>query len=171
MDNTVVAERKSINGRSASCQLLTVARLVCALPVLARAATPLNAVQYLVGNWSCQYEGGSQRISYESKYAYELSGSWLRERDSFKNGGSDEESLTFDPKHALWTAVILDSLGMTTIFRASGSDARHIVYHSVYPDATMTETFDRLSSARYTLHYAQSTGGKLTKSLDTWIPA
>lgn len=100
MDNTVVAERKSINGRSASCQLLTVARLVCALPVLAPAATPLNAVQYLVGNWSCQYEGGSQRISYESKYAYELSGSWLRERDSFKNGGSDEESLTFDPKHA-----------------------------------------------------------------------
>ncbi len=126
-------------------------------------------MQYLVGSWSCTYEGGSQRIAYQTKYAFDLGGSWLRQRDSFAGGGSEEETLTFDPKHAVWTAVLIESAGTVTVFRATGSDARHIAYRSVYPDKTITEAFDRLSPTRYMLHFAQSTGKTVVKSIGTCL--
>ena len=52
----------------------------------------------------------------------------------------------------------------TTIFRATGTDGSHIVYHSAYPDASMTEVFDRIASNRYTLHFKQKASGKAAKT-------
>ena len=53
--------------------------------------------------------------------------------------------------------------------RAPGSDPNHIAYRSVYPDASIAETFDRMSSTKYTLHGTVRSGGKTTTSVDTCL--
>jgi len=136
--------------------------LTAALPA---AATPIGDLHYLVGSWKCTYHAGAMSMAYDTTYAYNLSGQTLREIAAWAGGG-DEELVGYDP-HAGWTAVVFDDHGNTTVMHATGHNPNHIVYHSVYPDASIAVTFDRISATKYTTHGTVRTGGKTISSVDT----
>jgi hypothetical protein len=138
--------------------------LAAALPSTA----PLAGLHYLVGTWNCTYHAGAVRFAYDATYAYDRNGHALRQIASW-SGGSDEELLAYDLQHGRWTAVVLDDQGTATIIRATGSDPNHIAYHSVYPDASIAVTFDRISATEYTLHGTVRAGGKTITSIDTCL--
>ena len=109
-----------------------------------------------------------RRIPVEDLSVYEARGGHtLRESASWAGGG-DEELLAYDA-HRGWTALVFEDQGTATILRASGSNATHIVYRSVYPDASIAETFDRISATKYTLHATVRSGGKTISSVDTCV--
>ncbi len=62
---------------------------------------------------------------------------------------------------------MLENERTTTVFRADGSDSRHIRYRSVYPDSSMADAFDRVSPTHYTLHFTQTANGKTIASADS----
>jgi hypothetical protein len=134
---------------------------------LPTAASPLAGLQYLVGTWKCTYRAGAVHLAYNATFVYDRDGNALREIASFAGGG-DEELLAYDAHRKGWTAVVLDQ-GTATILRATGSDPNHIAYRSVYPDASIAETFDRVSATEYTLHATVRSGGKTTTSVDTCL--
>ena len=138
--------------------------LAAALP---GAAAPLAGLQYLVGTWNCTYRAGAVRFVYRATYTYDRDAHTLREVASWPGGG-DEELLTYDPQRRSWTSVVLDQ-ETATILRASGSDPNHIAYRSVYPDASMAVTFDRISGTEYTLHATVRSGSKTIASVDTCL--
>jgi hypothetical protein len=133
----------------------------------AAAADPLGSLRTMVGTWSCTYNAGKTRMKYTAIFSYDLAGNWMRERDTWSGGGSDEGLLTYDPKQRAWTEVVVEPERSTVVFRAAGTDPNHVVYRSVYPDASMTDVFDRIYPTRYTLHFTQIAGSKTTKSFDT----
>jgi hypothetical protein len=140
--------------------------LAAALPAT---AAPLAALHYLVGTWNCTYRAGAVRFAYANTYAYDLNGHTLRQIASWAGGG-DEEILAYDAQRG-WTAVVFDDHGTATIMRATGSDPNHIAYRSVYPDANIAVTFDRISATEYTLHGTVRSGGKTITSVDTCLRA
>jgi hypothetical protein len=135
---------------------------------LSATAAPLAGLHYLVGAWKCTYRAGSARLAYDSTWAYDLDGRTLRETASWPGGG-DEELVAYDPQHAGWTAVVLDDHGNATTMRATGHDPDHIVYRSIYPDASIAVTFRRISATEYALHATVRAGGKTTTSVDTCL--
>jgi hypothetical protein len=137
--------------------------LAAALPVTA----PLAGLHYLVGTWNCTYRAGAVRFAYDATYAYDRNGHTLRQAASWAGGG-DEELLAYDARRG-WTAVVFDDQGAATIMRATGSDPNHIAYRSVYPDASIAVTFDRVSATEYTLHGTVRSGGKTITSVDTCL--
>jgi len=137
--------------------------LTAALPA---AATPIAGLHDLVGSWKCTYRGGGMSMAYDTTYAYNLNGHTLRQIASWAGGGGDEELIGYDP-HAGWTAVVFDDHGTTTVMHAPGTNPNHIAYRSVYPDANLAVTFDRLSATKYTLHGRFRSGGKTIDSVDT----
>ena len=137
--------------------------LAAALPAT---ASPLAGLHYLVGTWNCTYRAGAVRFAYHATYAYDLGGRTLRETASWVGGG-DEELLAYDARRRGWSAVVLDDQGNATIMRASGRDPNHIAYRSVYPDASIAVTFERISATKYTLHGTVRMGGKTIESVDT----
>ncbi len=141
--------------------------LAAALPAT---ASPLDGLHYLVGPWHCTYRAGASRLAYDATYVYDLDGHTLRESASWAGGG-DEELLAYDAQRRGWTAVVFDDQGTTTILRASGSDPNHIAYRSVYPDASIDVTFDRISATKYTLHATVRSSGKTITSVDTCLRA
>jgi hypothetical protein len=134
----------------------------------ASAADPLESLHFLVGTWNCTYQVGKASISYKATYAYDMKNNWLSERDSSKEGAGGQGMTTFDPKHG-WVAVVNEPDRTTTIFHATGRDGSHIVYHSIYPDASMSDVFDRIASNRYTLHFKQTANGRTITSTDTCV--
>jgi hypothetical protein len=145
--------------------VVMLASLVLA-PALPATATPLAGLHSLVGTWSCTYRAGAVRFAYVDTYAYDRDGHTLRQVASWAGGG-DEELLAYDAQGGRWTAVVLDDQGTATIMRANGSNPNHIAYRSVYPDASIAVTFDRVSATEYTLHATVRTGGKTITSVDT----
>ena len=143
------------------------ASLVLAAALPAKAA-PLAGLHYLVGTWNCTYRAGAARLAYDNTYAYDLDGHTLRQIASWAGGG-DEELLAYDAQRSGWSAVVFDDHGTATILRATGSDPNHIAYRSVYPDASIAETFDRISATEYTLHATVRLGGKTITSVDTCL--
>ncbi len=141
-----------------------IASLVLAAAVSATAA-PVAGLHALVGEWHCTYRAGATSMAYDATYVYERDGHTLREIASWAGGG-DEELLAYDARRGGWTAVVFDQ-GTATIMHAAGSDPNHIVYRSVYPDASIAETFDLVSATEYTLHATVRSGGKTTASVDT----
>ena len=139
--------------------------LAAALPA---AASPLAGLQNLVGTWTCTYRAGAVRFAYDTTYAYDNNGRILRQIATW-TGGGDEELLAYDAQRARWTAVVLDGQGTATVMRAPGNDPKHIVYRSVYPDASIAVTFDRISATEYTLHGTVRSGGKTITSVDTCL--
>jgi hypothetical protein len=131
-------------------------------------ASPLAGLHYLVGTWSCTYRAGAVRFAYDNTYAYDLEGHILRQIASWAGGG-DEELLAYDAQRGRWTAVVFDEQGTATVMRATGSDPNHIAYRSVYPDASIAVTFDRISATKYTLHATVRAGGKTITSVDTCL--
>jgi len=142
--------------------------LVLAAASPAAAAAPLAGMHYLVGTWKCTYRAGAASLAYDATYAYDLDGQTLRQIASW-TGGGDEELLAYDAQHRGWTAIVLDGHGTATTMRATGSDPNHIAYRSVYPDASLAVTFDRLSATEYTLHGTVRSGGKTITSVDTCL--
>jgi hypothetical protein len=136
---------------------------------VAAAATPapLGGLHYLVGSWDCTYQAGAVRFTYDAAYVYDRDGHTLRQTDSWTGGGA-EELVAYDARRG-WSAVVFDDQGTATVMRAPGSDPNHIAYRSVYPDASVAVTFDRVSPAKYTLHGTVRAGGKTTVSLDTCV--
>ena len=130
----------------------------------------LVLANYLVGTWNCTYRAGAVRFAYNATYAYDRNDQTLRQVASWKGGG-DEELLAYDPKRGGWTAVVLDGQGTATVMRATGRDPNHIAHHSIYPDASIAVTFDRVSAAEYTLHGTVRAGGKTITSVDTCLRA
>jgi hypothetical protein len=139
------------------------------VPTTAFAATPapLAALHDLAGTWHCTYRGGAVRMAYENTFAFDLDGHALRQTTSWAGGGGDEELLTYDAQHGAWTAVVLDDHGNATVLRATGRNPNHIAYRSVYPDAGIAVTFDRVSAGEYTLHATARYGGKTITSVDS----
>ena len=135
----------------------------------ARAADPLSSMRFLVGNWMCTYDTGKTKVTYKATFAYELGANWLRESDSWTGGGGDFGYFTYEPKRRSWTAVVFENERTTTIFRADGANPNRIEYRSVYPDATMSELFERTSPVRYVLHFTQHAGGKTIHSTDVCV--
>lgn len=132
--------------------------------------SPLAQMQYLVGTWNCTYRAGATTFLYNNTYAYDLHGALLRQTATW-TGGGDEELVAYDGAHHGWTAVVFDGAGTTTIMRGTGSDPYHVTYRSVYPDASINETVDRLSATQYTIHATVRSGGKTTTSVDTCLRA
>jgi hypothetical protein len=128
-------------------------------------AAPLGGLHYLVGTWKCTYRAGAASLAYDATYAYDRDGHTLRQIATWAGGG-DEELLAYDAQRG-WTAVVLDDQGTATIMRATGSDPNHIAYRSVYPDAGVAVTFDRVSATEYTVHATVRSGGKTITSVDT----
>lgn len=135
----------------------------------AAASDPLSSLRFLVGTWNCTFASEKTHLYYKATYSYDMGGNWLRETDAWTGGGSDLGMITYEPKRPGWTAVVLEPDRGTTIFRAAGSNPNHILYRSVYPDATMTDIFERSSPTRYTLHFTQSAGGKTMHSMDVCV--
>jgi hypothetical protein len=157
------------NSAKAGIVMLASLVLAAAVPATAAPATasPLAGLHYLVGTWKCTYRAGTMSFPYDATYAYDRDGHTLRQVASWAGGG-DEELLAYDVKRG-WTAVVFDDQGTATILRATGSDPKHIAYHSVYPDASIAVTFDRVSATEYTLHATVRSGGKTTTSADTCL--
>lgn len=147
--------------------VVTLASLVLAAALPATAA-PLAGMHYLVGTWNCTYRAGAVRLAYDATYAYDRDGHTLRQIASSAAYG-DEELLAYDAQRGGWTAVVLDDQGTPTVLRATGSDPNHIAYRSVYPDASIAETFDRISATEYRLHATVRSGGKTITSVDTCL--
>ena len=63
---------------------------------------------------------------------------------------------TYEPKRHSWTEVIVEPERTATVFRGAGSNPNHVVYRSIYPDASMTDIFDRKSPTEiYAALYAE----------------
>jgi len=136
--------------------------------VLQTTVAPLAALHYLVGTWNCTYRAGAVSLAYAATYAYDRDGRALRQTTS-SAGYGDEELLVYNAKLGAWTAVVLDDEGNATVMRATGSNPNHIAYRSVYPDASITEMFDRISATKYMLHATVRSGGKTITSVDTCL--
>lgn len=140
--------------------------LAATLPV----TPPIAGLQYLVGTWNCTYRAGATQFAYTATYTFDHNGRTLRQIASWKGGG-DEELVSYDVQHHGWTAVVLDDQGNATVMRAAGSSSTHVAYRSIYPDASIGVTFDRVSSTEYTLHGTVHSGGKTIRSVDTCLRA
>ena len=138
--------------------------------VVASAATPSNdrltSLNYLLGTWTCSYHAlGAPVSSYSATYSYDVSGNWLKEVDTF-SGGGDVGFYTYDRKNRVWSFVVVDSSRATTIFRAADDGTDRHLWHSIYPDTSMTERTDKDSATQYSIHFMQTTKGKTTTSWD-----
>jgi len=132
-------------------------------------ADRMTSLQYLVGTWTCTYASGAMHQTYTATYAYDMGGNWLSERDSGSGGFSDLGMFTNDPRGHEWTFVVLDSGRNTTIFKAKDTGGDRPVWHSVFPDSSMTETFDKVSPTKYTTNFVQTAKGKTVRSSDTCV--
>jgi hypothetical protein len=149
--------------------IIAVAALALSCIVAAPASDPLTSLQYLVGTWNCSFALGGRQITYKATFAYDLGNNWLREDDAWVGGGTDLAMFTYDPKTASWVITIAEQERNAVVFRGAGADPDHVVYHSVYPDASLTNVFDRVSPTSYTVRFSQTAGGKTTTSVNTCV--
>jgi hypothetical protein len=63
-------------------------------------------------------------------------------------------------------SLVMESDRVPTLFVAGDTGSSHITYRSAYPDTSMTETIDRISPTKYTVHFRQTVSGKTTSSVD-----
>jgi hypothetical protein len=136
--------------------------------MLPATAAPLDGLHFLVGTWKCTYRAGAVRFPYVATYVSDLDGTVLREIASWAGGG-DEELLAYDARRRGWTADVFDGQGNATVMHGTGSDPNHIPYRSVYPDASIAVTFDRISATEYRLHGTVRSGGTTITSVDTCL--
>lgn len=146
--------------------LIAVALLLGSLGATAGSRSdPMTSLRFLVGNWTCTYHQGPARLTYKATFEYALGGNWLRERDSSSAGFGGEGLLTYQPKQHAWIVVVVVSDRSATLFKGTGPPA-HVLYRSVYPDASMTEHIDHTSPTQYTVHFSQTAKGKTITSND-----
>lgn len=129
------------------------------------AGDPMSRLKELVGNWTCTYRTGSQQSSFSASFAFTQDGNWLRETDAWPGGG-DEGLITYAPATRTWTTMVADSGRGATILQAKDTGTSTLDYHSVFPDRTMTVTYQFVSAERYLVHAAIA-GAHPTTSADT----
>ena len=132
----------------------------------AKPADPLQAFAFMFGSWTCSYTAGTQTASYTATMSWALGGNWIRERDTWTGGVGGEGLFTYNLSKRQWMSIVMESDRRPTLFIASETGSAHIAYRSVYPDASMTDTIDRISPTKYTIHFTQTVGGKMTSSVD-----
>jgi len=147
-------------------RIAVLAALTLAATIPATAA-PIAGLHELVGSWKCSYRAGAVRFDYDATWAYDLNRHTLRQIDTWTGGGAEE--LLASDAHGGWKAVVFDDHGDTTVMLGTGSNPKHIAYHSVYPDASIAETFDRISTTEYALHATVRSGATTTVSVDTCV--
>ena len=138
------------------------------LAALQATAAPIAGLHYLVGSWNCTYRAGTVRFAYRAAYDYDSSRRILREIASW-TGGGDQEFIAYNAQRRGWTATVLDGDGNVTVMRATGSDPNHMAFRSVYPDAGIAVSLDRVSATEYTLHGIVHSAGKTINSVDTCL--
>ena len=126
---------------------------------------PLQAYAFWIGSWTCSYTLGSQTSSYVATMSWAMDGNWIRERDTWANGG-DEGLFTYDPSERQWTFVVMEPDRRPTLFVGKDTSSGHLVFRSAYPDASMSERIDQISPTKYAVHFTQTVGGKTTSSVD-----
>lgn len=126
----------------------------------------LHALVFLIGTWNCSSAAGPQQFSYRATFSYALGGALIQEQTSWPGGGGDIGYYGYASKGAYWTFTVLESDGSTTVFHGTG-DAKHVVYHTAYPDTSDTEVFDAPSDTTYTTHFSGSFAGKNVVATDT----
>lgn len=151
--------------RSIAASIVFVA--LAARPV--SAADPLSSLHFLVGTWNCTYSTGKATVYYKATYTFDLRNNWLRVNDAWSGGGNDLGMITYEPHRRGFTAVIMDDQRATVVFHANGSNPDTIVYHSVFPNAMLTDVFQRDSPTRYRLHFTQTAGHRSLRSTDVCV--
>jgi hypothetical protein len=159
-----------------ACVRAMVGRIAFILVVLAgtigagtKPAGPLQAFAFMIGSWTCSYTLGSQTSSYSATMSWALDGNWIRQRDTWAGGGGDEGLFTYNSTKHQWTSLVIESDRVPTLFVAGDTGIAHIAYRSVYPDTSMSETIDRISPTKYTVHFRQIAGAKVASSVDVCI--
>ena len=130
-----------------------------------RVADPMKLLGWMPGTWTCSAAIGGRHEVYTAVFSYAMNGAWIRERDTWAAGG-DELLLTYVAAKHVWRAVVTESNGSVTVFEAPDTGLAHIAYRSIYPNASMRDTFDRVSFKEYRMHFEQRTGGKLVRGSD-----
>lgn len=133
-------------------------------------ADPMQSLAYLVGSWTCSYQGAGPSQTYVATFRYDLGKSWLWEHDSWAGGGG-EDFYTYEPKAKVWSMSVFGQDHSTTMFHAADTGGINEIWRSIYPDTSMTVVFNKLSSRKYTLHYTQVANGKTTTSADVCVKA
>ena len=126
---------------------------------------PLQAFSFWIGSWTCSYTQGTQTATYAATMSWALGGNWIRERDTWASGG-DEGLFTYDPSERKWSFVVVEPDRQPTLFVGKDISRGHLIFRSVYPDASMTEHIDQISPIKYTVRFSQTVGGKTTSSND-----
>ena len=132
-------------------------------------ADPLQTFAFMIGSWTCSYTQGTQTASYTATMSWALGKTWIRQSDSWAGVGGDEGLFTYDPSKHQWTSLVMERDRSPTLFVAGNTGSTRIAYRSVYPDTSMTDTIDRISPTKYTIHFSQTVGGKTTNSVDVCI--
>ncbi|HET7813484.1 MAG TPA: hypothetical protein VFL13_03850 [Candidatus Baltobacteraceae bacterium] len=145
--------------------LLALVALLGAGTAPTRTANPIALMNYLPGTWTCSTTFGGGALTYQARYAYDQNQTWLTAIDTSKMG-TDRLMISYDKAKHRFRALVADSGGGITVFEAPDTGLAHIVYKSVFPDATMQETFDRISDMHYTTHFRQHTDKGLVTVTD-----
>ena len=145
--------------------LLVLSSVILSAATPMRTADPLKLMSFMTGTWTCSSTINGQTQTYTAHWEYALGNKWLRQVDTW-SGGGDMGMVTYVPRSREWRWVVTEGDGDVTLFRAPDTGLAHITYRSVYPDATMSETYDRVSQSKYTTHFVQTENGKTTRAID-----
>lgn len=139
------------------------ALLVAATPL--KTSSPMHFMSFLLGRWTCTFQMNGHSERYEAVFSYALGGVWLRETDTWANGG-DEMLLTYVPDVRRWRSVVVEQDGGVTLFEARGANSARIIFHSIHPDNSMVDSFERDSPSKYLWRFRQTAQGKVISSSD-----
>ena len=141
--------------RSLFVSALALTLLAAAQP----AASPLVQAQ-LRGHWVCAQTGGPGG-TYNEDWTMPFGGTWLRASDSVKGVSTGEHTITYSKATSTW--IVLDAFpnGSYDVLHGTGSAAKKIAFHAVYPDKlSLAVTFTRLAATKYTVDVNGSVLGK-----------
>ena len=145
-------------------KLLCAFILVALASVHAASADRMSALSYLVGTWNCTYSTGGHSSPYTATYEYVMDRNWMRERDVW-SGGSVDNFLTYDAQKGAWRVAIMRNDRTMQVFVAPDTGT-HLAYRSVYPDASQTSVFDKLSATHYTQTFQNTSPEKVMSFSD-----
>lgn len=121
-----------------------------------KTADPMAMLSWMPGDWTCTAAMMGKTQTYKAHFAYGQGGRWMTEDDTWAGGG-DRVQFTYVRSKQVWRAVVTESDGNVTVFVAPDTGLAHIAYASVYPDASMRDTLDRVTTRKYTMQFVQKT--------------
>ena len=146
--------------------------VLAALPILIlgaaplRPASPMARIGYLAGSWNCRSTVNGVTTKYRADYAHALGGKWLRTINGSAKYHS-EDMMTY--QNGGWLVVDMEPTGTMSVLTAPDTGTAHIAMKTVYPKPGLTVTFDRVSTAKYTLTFGGMMLGKPAHWVDTCV--